>query len=299
MACRSLLEALQDVPDPRSRRGRRYPLSPILALVVLGILLGRRSLTAIATLPRDYGDAFPLLLGFPRKHIPCLSNLSTLLRRLPVDAFEAVLSAWIADHLPRFADSTPLLDPPDAAAAVPPDAAAPLVVHLDGKTLRGSGSKTPPADGAAPLPGVHLLSVFQSKAGAVLAQVRVDAKTNEHKAALELLGVLPAASTQKQTPTPPEPDAAGETPQRYVITADAMFCQKEIAQAIQDRGDDYLIFAKDNQPGLVGAIEAGLTFVATAATFSPGSDGRGWPGATLGDGSTGRDPTEQPLRADL
>lgn len=273
MARRCLLDALNDVPDPRSRRGCTYPLPSILALLVLGILLGRRSFTAIASLTRDYGDDFPLLLGFRRKRIPCLSNLSTLLRRLDIRCFEAVLADWIADHLPHFADSSSLLDPPISTPDVSSATATPMVVHMDGKTLRGSRSKTPPAEGStddSPLPGVHLLSVFQSNAGAVLAQIRVDAKTNEHKAALELLGILPAAPSAKKPP-PPQDDG-GEGQGGYVITADAMFCQKEVAQAVIDRGDDYLIFAKDNQPGLVIDIEAALAFAATAATFSPGRE---------------------------
>jgi hypothetical protein len=226
MAGRALLEALKDVPDPRSRHGRSYPLSAILALLVLGILLGRRSLTAICLLTRDYGDAFPLLLGFPRKRIPCLSNLSTLLRRLDVRAFETVLAAWVADNLPRFAESYPLLDPPispsDASAAAASAATAeeqaeaaadPVVIHLDGKTLRGSCRKTPADAAASPLPGVHLLSAFESRAGAVLAQIQVDAKTNEHKAALQLLGILPRAAaaappSPRQQPEDAPPPAA-------------------------------------------------------------------------------------------
>ena len=41
------------------------------------------------------------------------------------------------------------------------------------------------------IPGVHLLAAYAHEAQVVLGQLRVDAKTNEHKAALELLAVLP------------------------------------------------------------------------------------------------------------
>jgi hypothetical protein len=56
------------------------------------------------------------------------------------------------------------------------------VIALDGKVLHGS------CDGD--LPAVHLLSAFAPEIQTALAQLRVDATTNEHKAALELLGVL-------------------------------------------------------------------------------------------------------------
>jgi hypothetical protein len=240
MAGPSLLEALQQMPDPRSRRGRSYPLPAILALVILGFLMGRRSLTAIAQLAADYGGDLALLLGFPRTATPCVSALSWLLRRLDAPALESVLGRWVHE--------TVLSLPPAAAGGPPPCPAPadPTPIHIDGKTLRGS--RVPAAD----IPGVHLLCAFAPHAQAVLAQLRVDGKTNEHKAALELLNILP------------------RLPGTSLITGDAMFCQKEICQAVRARGDHYLLTAKDNQPGLVGAIDAGLAFAATARSFSPG-----------------------------
>jgi len=227
----SLLVALQQVPDPRSRRGRSFPLPAILAWLTLGMLLGRRSLTAIVQLAQDYDSSLILALGFPRARVPTVSNLSRLLPRLDVAALEAVLTTWIA------ACTRDL--PAQSADAVG------CVVNLDGKTLRGS------ARPSANLPGVHLLSAFAPRVQAVLAQFRVDSKTNEHKAALELLKILP-----------PRPGG-------YLFTGDAIFCQTEVCQAIRDRDDHYLLTVKDNQPALAVDIAAGITFAQTAATFSP------------------------------
>jgi predicted transposase YbfD/YdcC len=87
----------------------------------------------------------------------------------------------------------------------------------------------------------------------VLVQVRVDAKTNEHKAALQLLGILPVAKT--------------------VFVGDAMFCQRDLCAAIVEGGGDYVFFVKDNQPSLAVDIGAGLAYEAQArsqaAAFSP------------------------------
>jgi hypothetical protein len=49
----SLFDVLADVPDPRRRPGRRYPLPVLLALLSLGLLMGRKSLTALRRLHRD------------------------------------------------------------------------------------------------------------------------------------------------------------------------------------------------------------------------------------------------------
>src|SRR6267378_1161810 len=50
----SLLDVLAQVPDPRSRHGRRHPLTAILGLAVLAMLSGAKSYQAIAPIrPRQ------------------------------------------------------------------------------------------------------------------------------------------------------------------------------------------------------------------------------------------------------
>lgn len=228
MASLSLLEALADVPDPRSRHGRRHPLLAILSLVVLAMLRGNKGPTAISQFGRDHGAALAHALGFLRGKTPAPSCLSDLLSRLDVTAFEAALSRWIAARTP----------PPSAGGAKPS-------VSLDGKTLRGS------RDGETP--GQHLVSAYAHEHEAVLAQIKVDAKTNEHKAALELLGILPVKGR--------------------IILGDALFCQRDLCQKITEQGGDYLFTVKGNQLGLETDIAAGFGFEAgakqIAAAFSP------------------------------
>jgi hypothetical protein len=167
-----------------------------------------RSLEAIAQFGRDHGPALAHALGFTRGKTPAKSTLSKLFRRLDTGALEAALSRWL---LARQQDGW-------------------QAVAVDGKTLRGS------ADGEAP--GAHLLTAFVPAAAAVLAQLRVDAKTNEHKAALRLLGVLPLAGK--------------------VVTGDAMFTHRDVAEKVLGGGGDYLLFVKDNQSELKAQIEAAL-----------------------------------------
>jgi hypothetical protein len=223
MAALTLTEALADLPDPRSCHGRIHPLPAVLGLVVLGLLLGRTSLSGIARLGRLYGAPLAWALGFRRGKTPTKSMLSELLRALDATALEAALSRWVRSRLPE----------------------EPEQVSLDGKTLKGS------RDGA--VPGQHLVAAYAPQVEAVLAQLRVDAKTNEHKAALQLLGLLPLAGT--------------------VVVGDALFCQRDVAEAAVAAGADYLFVVKGNQPGLQGDIAAGFGFEAgaraIAAAFSP------------------------------
>lgn len=213
----SLVEQLATVADPRSPRGRRHPLTAILSLTVVATLAGSKSLEAIAQFGRDHGKTLAHALGFTRGKTPNKSCLSKLFRRLDSEALEEVLAGWIQSRIRHHGW--------DAIA-------------LDGKTARRS------AEGE--VPGVHLLTAYVPAAAAVLRQMRVDAKTNEHKAALRLLGVLPL--------------------QGKVVTGDAMFTHRDVAQKIRDGGGDYVLMVKGNQPELKAQIQAALH---DDAAFSP------------------------------
>jgi len=233
MAALSLIEILAEVPDPRSRRGRVHPLPAILALVVLAMLRGCKGPVAIAQFGRDYGIPLAHALGFTRGKTPAASCLCRLLCRLDAVAFEAALSRWIQSRTP----------PPTGSGGENKEQKEPL--SLDGKTLRGS------RDGE--VPGQHLVAAYAPLVEAVLVQVRVDAKTNEHKAALQLLGILPVKGR--------------------IVMGDAMFCQRDICAEVIDQGGDYIFFAKANQPGLQTDRAAGFGYEAAAqavaAAFSP------------------------------
>lgn len=215
MSSCTLFEALATVPDPRSPRGQIHPLSAIIGLVAVAMLMGRTSLAGISRFGRQRGAPLAHALGFKRGKTPSTSTLSRTLRRFDVAEFEAILSRWIAGRLG-----------PDAFK----------LISVDGKALRGS------RDGD--VPGQHLVAAYAHEAQAVLAQLRVDAKTNEHKAALTLLGILPVKGK--------------------IVVGDAMFCQRDVAEKIIELEGDYIFTVKDNQPGLGVDIRAGFGFEAAA-----------------------------------
>ena len=167
-----------------------------------------------------------------------MATLSRLFRRLDVDAFETAVGDWVVQRCPDLGDH----------------------FALDGKTLRRSHDGQTPA--------VHLLSAFAPKVQAVVGQLRVDAKTNEHKAALRLLGVLPAL--------------AGK-----VVTGDAMFCQTEVTDVLQKQGAEYILPVKDNRPTVKERIAELLDPV---GSFPRGGDRR--------SGRVGGPDGEQGARAD-
>jgi predicted transposase YbfD/YdcC len=97
---------------------------------------------------------------------------------------------------------------------------------MDGKTLRMSAGC-----GAA---DAHLVSIFSHRLGVVLGEVAVADKTNEITASADALTMLMLTGV--------------------VITGDAMFTQRAIAETIVDAENDYLLVVKENQPTLHAEI---------------------------------------------
>ncbi len=116
------------------------------------------------------------------------------------------------------------------------------IVAIDGKTSRRSGG----IDATA----LHLVSAFAAGAGLVLGQRATAQKSNEITAIPELLSTLALTGC--------------------TVTIDAMGTQTAIAEAIQERGADYVLAVKDNQPKLAQSIEDfWRAFRAHPASYTP------------------------------
>lgn len=203
----SLMELLKTIQDPRRPQGTRHPLAALLGLAVVAMLAGQFGYAGIVQYGKERGWPFLELLGFTTRHGLCKATYSRVFRRIDVAAFERAVASWLASRL----------ETPEAQH-----------IALDGKTLRGS------RDGQTP--AAHLLAAYVTSASAVVGQMRVDAKTNEHKAALELLGVLPLKGR--------------------VVTVDAMFTHRDVCDSITQAGGDFIMMVKENQPTLLGDIQA-------------------------------------------
>jgi hypothetical protein len=180
-----------------------------LTLSSVAVLSGARSLYAIAQFGRDYGPELAKALGFPKGKTPCCTALHYLFQDLDAARFEKALRRWV--HARREEGWK--------------------AVAIDGKTLRGTQGHL--------IPGVHLLAAYAHQTAAVLAQLPVKGHTNEHKAALHLLNILPLKDT--------------------IVTGDAMFCQKDLSRKVLKKGGQYVWAVKDNQSQLKEQIAAALS----------------------------------------
>jgi len=136
----SLLRALAQVPDPRSRHGRRHALPAVLTLAVVAMLSGARSLYAIAQWGREQPEDVVRALGFTRGCTPGVATLHRVFKALDVAAFERQVAYW-------------------AQAALGNRGKA---IASDGKALRGIHGEE--------LSGVRLVAAYDVQTSLVLAQ---------------------------------------------------------------------------------------------------------------------------------
>ncbi|WP_432990707.1 ISAs1 family transposase [Dactylosporangium sp. CA-233914] len=207
-----LLAVLSKVPDPRDPRGIRYPLSAVLTVAVCAVMAGASTFAAITDWLHDLDEHARTRLGFVGG-VPAGTTVWRLLIRLDAGLLATVLVGWL--H----------------ARTGPPNPPLPRryrrVIAVDGKTLRGARRE----DGRQ----VHLLSALDTGTGVVLAQVAVDAKSNEIPAFAPLLD---AVETVLGT-------LAG-----VLFIADALHTQTRHADEVTARQAHLMVQVKANQPTL-------------------------------------------------
>jgi predicted transposase YbfD/YdcC len=122
------------------------------------------------------------------------------------------------------------------------------VVSIDGKALRGSREAGKKAI-------VHMVSAWANSNSLVLAQRKVDDKSNEITAIPKLLEALELSGT--------------------VVTIDAMGCQRSIARQIVEKKADYILAVKQNQGHLLAEIKDSFRMLAADAVAEAIDGGHG------------------------
>jgi len=115
-------------------------------------------------------------------------------------------------------------------------------LHIDGKSNRRSG------DTFRGKKMLHAVNVFAGNKHLSLAQFKVEEKSNEITAIEPLLATLDITNK--------------------IVTADAMSCQKEIAQTITKQKGYYVLAVKDNQKTLSKEIQHAFTTTPIESTYT-------------------------------
>ena len=184
--------------DPRIKRLKLYPLTEILFVVLCGTICGAESW-------RDFVLFGKEKLIFLREHYPFANGVRSkntfarVFAALDAESFKSCFIEWVSSLQNTLND----------------------IIAIDGKTLCGS------IDKQSNLLPIHMVSAFATNARLILAQQKVDEKSNEISAIPKLLDLLDLKN--------------------QIITIDAMGTQKTIARQIIDKGGDYVLALKGNQ----------------------------------------------------
>ena len=161
MNAQTLFEALQAIPDHRTKKGRRFELSTILIIALAAMLSGANDLLAIANWGRRLSPQALWALGASKKRrkAPCHATYHYVFRDIPPADLRAALGV--------------LVDLEGGLGHV----------AMDGKRIRGSQHEDSP--------GIHMLHAFSSKLRAVVGSLAVPPDSGECIEALELIASLP------------------------------------------------------------------------------------------------------------
>jgi hypothetical protein len=158
-----LLAALEEIPDPRRRQGRRYTLAHLLLFSVLAVLAGATSYRGILVFIGVHRERLNAVFGAGLRRAPAVNTLRALFQALD----PAELEAAFRNHARALHDGVP--------------ASGRRVIALDGKTLRRSFDHL--HDRAA----AHVLSAFAGEAALILAHREVRGAPDEVPAAQALI----------------------------------------------------------------------------------------------------------------
>jgi DDE_Tnp_1-associated len=163
-----LLAALEQIPDPRRRQGRRYPLPHLLLFSVLAVLAGATSYRGLRVFMAVHRERLNVVFGAALRRAPAVNTVRALFQALDPAALEAAFR----QHAGGLSE----------AASTPGS----RVIALDGKALKRSFDHL--NDKAA----AHVLSAFACEAALILAHQEVGGAPEEVpavQALIEALGV--------------------------------------------------------------------------------------------------------------
>lgn len=205
---KSVLKHFQHLQDPRVERTKDHSLVAIITMAILAVLSGADGFVAIETYGKAKQAWLETFLDLPHG-IPSHDTFGRVLGMLEPQELENSFLGWVSSITEKLELE---------------------LIHVDGKTAKGS------YDREGKLKALHSVSAWSSEHGLVLAQQKVDSKSNEITAVPLLLKLLNLKGA--------------------VVTLDAMGTQTQIATQIKQAEGDYVLALKGNQGKLSQQVEA-------------------------------------------
>lgn len=188
------LEYFKNIKDPRSVRNQKHPVMTIIGTTLLASLAGIDSFSGFADFTESHFEELKKYFEFPYGP-PSHDTYQRFWDAVNPEEFYCAFEAFT--HALVTAIGT--------------------YINLDGKTIRNSGENK----------ALHIVSAWCQANQLVLAQEKVDSKSNEITALPKLLKLLDLKNR--------------------IVTIDAMGAQRDICKQIIEQEGDYVISLKGNQ----------------------------------------------------
>lgn len=198
-----IIDHFSDIEDPRIERNKLHKLIDIITVTICAVICNADTWEDIEEFGKAREEWFRKYLELPNG-IPSHDTIRRVFIRLKPEQLQSSFLSWVR-ALRRTEGGTEL-------------------IAIDGKTARRS------FDNSTDKPAIHMVSAWANRNRLVLAQVKVENKSNEIEAIPQLLSLM-------------------ET-EGCIITIDAIGTQKKIAEKIRDGKADYVLALKANQTAL-------------------------------------------------
>lgn len=192
----------EDVDDPRSTRNQRHPFVTLIGTTFMSVLSGIDSFSGIQDFVEMNFEELRKYFEFPAG-VPSHDTYQRF--------WDAILPSQFEKSFHEFTKSL--------------EHVTGKVINLDGKTIRNSGHQKP----------LHIVSAWCQTNQLVLAQEKVDTKSNEITAIPKILDLLDLKDR--------------------IITIDAIGAQRDICNKIIEQEGHYVISLKTNQGNLHNDVQ--------------------------------------------
>lgn len=201
----TFLGCMGRITDPRKPYNQLHVFLDVIAIAVLAALCGADTWNEIESWGNACREWLSTFLTL-KNGIPSHDTFNRVFQMVDPEEFHCIFLEWVQEAVLEIKG----------------------IVSIDGKTVRRS------RDGKDRKKPIHVVSAWAGEFSLVLGQEKVDEKTNEIHAILELLKKLAIEGC--------------------TITIDAMGTQKKIARQIIDQKADYVLQVKGNQETLKDEI---------------------------------------------
>src|SRR3954454_16383649 len=202
----SLMEHFESLTDPRMERRKLHQLHDIIFITIAAVLCGCDEWNDIEEFGQIRYDWLKTILELPNG-IPSHDTFNRVFALLDPHQVQQCFTSWV-QSVAQLTQGT--------------------IISIDGKRMCNSGEWGSKAI-------VHMVSAWSNTNNMVLAQQKVNNKSNEITAIPALLDLL---------------DVKG-----CLVTIDAMGCQQDIARKIVSKEADYILAVKNNQEHLCDDLQ--------------------------------------------